>query len=116
MNAKLQELIALLRDKEGGVKEIEVLLTGDDIKVKVKYFSEAEKHRKQSKTFIETMQLYNSLPAEFTWKEAKQISRKAHNTQLSRLLSNEEYFIKVSQGNYKKVNRNYGGIDQVPNS
>ena len=32
------------------------------------------------------------------------------------VLSNEEYFIKVSQGNYKKVNRNYGGIDQVPNS
>lgn len=45
MNAKLQELIALLRDKEGEVKEIEVL-------------------------------------------------------------SNEEYFIKVSQGNYKKINRN----------
>ena len=32
------------------------------------------------------------------------------------VLSNEEYFIKVSQGNYKKVNRNYEGIDQVPTS
>lgn len=116
MNAKLQELIALLRDKEGEVKEIEVLLTGENIKVKVKYFSESEKHRKPTKTQEDITNLYDSLPAEFTWKEAKQISRKAHNTQLSRLLSNEEYFIKVSQGNYRKVNRNYGGIDQVPNS
>ncbi|MDX9799564.1 MAG: hypothetical protein RBT05_11995 [Bacteroidales bacterium] len=107
MNAKLRELIDLLSSESRGVKEIEVNLIGEgDIRIKVKYFTEAEKQIPQPKGKripADLVNLYNNLPEEFTWAEAKRISRKAHNTQLSRLLRNGNYFTKIKQGNYKKV-------------